>query len=122
MPYDAAIRYSAPYVLSPEFIARRPEIVDVWIAIAASEPRPRSGLIGQLLAAARHDCAPLLKHIGHDTLVLTGDRDRLVDPKNSEHLAAALPRASLGVLRGAAHDFPTERPEETADRILEFAR
>ncbi|HJL18131.1 MAG TPA: alpha/beta fold hydrolase [Sandaracinaceae bacterium LLY-WYZ-13_1] len=120
MPFDEAIRFSAPWALSEPFLARRPEIVDIWVAIAASEPRSRRGQLGQLWAAARHDASPHLRHLAHPTLLLTGDADRLVSPTNSERLEAALPRASMRTLRGAGHDFPTERPEETRDLVMEF--
>jgi pimeloyl-ACP methyl ester carboxylesterase len=120
MPYDEAIRFSAPWVLSPAHLERRPEIVDVWIAIAASEPKSRAGLVGQLLAAARHDASGLLRHLEHEALVFTGDADRLMPPANSHRLAELLPRATLRTVRGAGHDVPTERPEETAELVLEF--
>jgi pimeloyl-ACP methyl ester carboxylesterase len=120
MPYDEAIRFSAPWVLSPEHLERRPEIVDVWIAIAASEPKSRLGLIGQLWAAARHDASRLLRHVDHPTLVFTGDADRLVPPANSRRLAERLPNTTLRTVRGAGHDVPTERPDETAELVLSF--
>jgi len=52
--------------------------------------------------------------------VVTGDADRLIDPENSRRLAATIPSAELRVLSGAGHDFPTERPAETAGLLREF--
>jgi 3-oxoadipate enol-lactonase len=120
MPFEEGLRYSAPWVLSADTLARRPEIVDIWIAIAASEPRSRTGVVAQLLAGASHDASTLLRHIAHETLVATGDSDRLISPKNSELIAGLIPNATLRMLRGAAHDFPTERPDETARLVLDF--
>jgi pimeloyl-ACP methyl ester carboxylesterase len=117
MPFAAGIRFSAPWVLSEEAREARPEIVDIWVAIAEREPRSRAGVVGQLLAAARHDAWALLPHLEHPTLVVTGDADRLIPPDNRRLLAERIPNASLRTLRGAGHDFPTERPDETA-RIL----
>lgn len=117
MPFAEGIRASAPWVLGAEAREARPEIVDVWVAIAEREPRSRAGVLAQLVAAATHDAFELLEHISHPTLVVTGDADRLVPPENSRVLAERIPNASLRTLRGAGHDFPTERPEETA-RIL----
>ena len=120
--YAEGLRFSAPWVLSERALRERPEIVDIWIAIAEREPRSRAGVLGQLWAAARHDACELLSAIAHRTLVVTGDADRLIDPKNSAILAARIPDATLRTLRGAGHDFPTERPDETADLVLEFLR
>lgn len=120
MPFEEGLRASAPWVLSAEALAHRPEIVDIWIAIAASEPRSRTGVLAQLVAAAGHDASSLLHHIDHPTLVATGDADRLIAPANSELLAKRIPNASLRTLRGAGHDFPTERPDETARLVLDF--
>jgi pimeloyl-ACP methyl ester carboxylesterase len=120
MPYRDGLRYSAPWILSPTYLAAHPETVDRWIDIASSEPRDRLGIVGQLLAAARHDAYSLLHHITQPTLVLRGDADRLIDPENSARIADRIPHASLRTLRGAGHDFPTERPDETARLVLEF--
>lgn len=120
MPYREGVRYSAPWVLSPDYLAAHPETVDAWIDIASSERRDRLGIVGQLLAAARHDAWSLLHHVTQPTLVLRGDADRLIDPENSERIADRIPHASLHTLEGAGHDFPTERPDETARLVLEF--
>jgi len=118
-PRDAQAT-NARWVLSPEYLERHPEIVDVWAAIAEREPKSVRGLLGQILAGARHDAWRLLSHVPHETLVLTGDADRLISPVNSERIASRIPRARLDHLRGAGHDFPTERADETAERVLAF--
>lgn len=120
MPVAEGIRFSAPWVLGEEALRARPEIVDVWVAIAEREPRSRAGVLGQLLAAARHDAWDLLPHLPHPTLCVTGDADRLIPPENSRLLAERIPRASLRILPGAGHDFPTERPDETVRVVGEF--
>lgn len=113
---------NARWVLTPGFVAARPDIVETWTRIASGEPKSVRGLLGQVAAAARHDAWRLLPHLRQPTLVITGDEDRLMPPSNSERLAAQLPNASFAWIRGAGHDFPTERPDETADRVLAFCR
>jgi 3-oxoadipate enol-lactonase len=122
MPFAEGLRFSAPWVLSEQAMRTRPEIVDIWIAIANSEPRSRLGVLSQLVAAARHDASAHLHHIEHRALVITGDADRLIHPDNSRSIAKRLPNARLHTLAGAGHDFPTERPEETARVVLDFLR
>ncbi|RZO63353.1 MAG: alpha/beta hydrolase [Sandaracinaceae bacterium] len=120
MPFDRAIRHSAPWVLSADHLKRKPDTVERWIAIAASEPRDRRGVLGQLYAAARHEAWSMLHHIEHDTLLLHGDADRLIHPDNSRRLNGRIPGSTLRWLEGAGHDFPTERPHATRDHVLEF--
>jgi 3-oxoadipate enol-lactonase len=120
MPVDDQIRITAPWVLDAQAIARRPAIVDEWIAIAKSEPRYRRSIVGQLLAAAGHDTSQRLHRITAPTLVLTGDRDRLIPMGNSRQLASTIPGAKLELIAGAGHDFPAEQPEETARLLTAF--
>jgi 3-oxoadipate enol-lactonase len=120
MPFERAIRYTAPWVLAPEFRARRPDILDTWAALAATEPPTFAGLAGQILAVARHDAWEDLPQIRARTLVVTGDADRLIPPVNSHRMAGRLPRSALHVFDGAGHDFPTELPEETASVVEDF--
>ena len=54
------------------------------------------------------------------TLVLTGDEDEVVDPRNSELLAGRIPGATLAVIRGAGHSPHVERPDEVAGRVQRF--
>jgi 3-oxoadipate enol-lactonase len=119
-PLDRAVRVTAPRALSAEALEKHPEIVDEWIAIARSEPRRRRGLLGQLFAAGRHDAWDDLPRISAPTLVVTGDADRLILADNSRRIAERIPRARLRILEGAGHDFPTERPDETAALLREF--
>lgn len=114
------IRLTMPWVLDESALARRPEIVDEWIAIAESEPRSRRALLGQLLAAATHDTSEHLHRVRAPTIAIAGDRDRLIPPSNSHRIARTITGARLHVLAGAGHDFPTERPEEVAEIVQRF--
>ncbi len=119
-PVDRAMRSMAPRLLSPETLSRRPEIVEQWIAIARTERRRRLGLAGQLLAAGAHDAWSDLSRITAPTLVMTGDADRVIPSENSHRIASRISGARLHSLAGAGHDFPTDRPEETASAIRGF--
>jgi pimeloyl-ACP methyl ester carboxylesterase len=52
------------------------------------------------------------------TLVVWGDRDRLVDPRLAPRLAATVPDARLLVLEGVGHVAMLEAPEPTARAVL----
>jgi 3-oxoadipate enol-lactonase len=119
-PVDRATRSMAPHVLSAETLRDHPEVVDQWIRIAHEEPKSRAGRIGQLLAARGHDAWEKLPGITASTLVVTGDADRLIAPDNSRLIAERVPGARLRTIPGAAHDFPTDRPDETSAIVREF--
>ena len=51
------------------------------------------------------------------TLIISGDRDRLVPVENSRQLARMIPGARLVELPGAGHAFPFERADDTV-RLL----
>jgi len=97
-----------------------PEIREHWLALTRTEPVPLRGLLGQAAAALRHDVSERLADITHPTLVLTGDEDVIVSPENSRVLAAVIPNATLTVLRGARHDFTTDRADDAARAIVGF--
>lgn len=120
MSTGETIRSTAPITLSPAFVRARPDVVDEWVAIAEREPRNLGSLVGQLLAAARHDASAQVASLAMPVLVLVGDADQLIPPGNSRQLAARIPGAELVVLPGLAHDFPTEDPERVAALLAGF--
>jgi pimeloyl-ACP methyl ester carboxylesterase len=120
MSFADALEYTAPIVVSPEFLRERDDIVPAWRAIAVSEPVPLKGSALQLLAAAEHDVHKDVRDIRAKTLVLTGDVDRLIPAENSRRLAKEIPGAELVILPGAGHDFTTEQPEPSARALERF--
>ncbi len=83
-------------------------------------PPTSHGLRHQAEAVATHDAYDRLGQIPHRTLVMTGDEDSLIDPKNSEILAKRIPDAELVVFEGLRHAFHLERPALANDAIINF--
>lgn len=54
------------------------------------------------------------------TLVLWGERDRIVPPEIGEQIAAEIPRAAFRLLRGCGHLPHIEAPATTAEALLSF--
>jgi pimeloyl-ACP methyl ester carboxylesterase len=54
------------------------------------------------------------------TLLVWGERDRLVPVAAADAFITALPDARLVVVAGAAHMPMLERPDETAAALLDF--
>ncbi len=77
-----------------------------WVGLMKDQPPRRRSFLGQFGAISTHSTGHRLDRIQVPVRVVTGDEDRLVPPKNSELLAARLPRAELEVLPGVAHGIP----------------
>jgi pimeloyl-ACP methyl ester carboxylesterase len=54
------------------------------------------------------------------TIVLTGDRDRLVPTATASALADGIPGARLRVLPGAGHPLPVFAPEEVVGAVADL--
>ncbi len=80
--------------------------------------RSMRGLITSYLRVGRADAWRLARALRVPTLVVWGDRDRLVDPRLAPRLAAVVRDARLLVLEGVGHVAMLEAPEQTARAVL----
>jgi pimeloyl-ACP methyl ester carboxylesterase len=73
------------------------------------------------LALAEHDQTAALAALGRaPSIVLTGDRDRVVPSRLAGELAAGIPGADLILVPGAGHLVILERPEVVTEAITEL--
>ena len=80
--------------------------------------RSMRGLITSYLRPGNTNAWRLARSLRMPTLVLWGDRDKLVDPALAPRLAATVPGAVLHVLEGVGHVAMLEAPEPTARAVL----
>ncbi|WP_374439527.1 alpha/beta fold hydrolase [Pseudomonas panipatensis] len=83
----------------------------------------RSGLNAQIFSQLRERYIPLepeLPKISAPTLLLWGDRDRVLDISSIDVMKALLPHPSVVVIRDCGHVPMIERPEESARYYLSF--
>jgi pimeloyl-ACP methyl ester carboxylesterase len=74
------------------------------------------------VALVGHEKRHALKVLGNiPVVVLTGDRDRMVDPSFSDEIASSVSDAELIRIRGAGHVVILERPEEVNEAIARLA-
>ena len=110
---------------TPEFAAEQPERV-AWLHDAFWAQRPDlENYLRHVLARQEHQTAERLREILMPTLVMFGDRDTKImgtgsHVEQSEYLLAHLPNATKRVVDGAAHGMFWERPERTAEILLEW--
>lgn len=61
-----------------------------------------------------------LSTITAPTLLITGDEDRIAPMKNSEMIAAQIPRAQIILIPGGGHGVMYQDPKELAEYVREF--
>ena len=80
----------------------------------------QEGLYRQLKAIYSHDTCNTLKSIKAPTLIITGDSDVVIPPKNSDVLKQKISGAKLEVLNNGNHGFPYSHAIETANTLINF--
>ena len=83
-------------------------------------PATAHGLRSQSEAIARHDTYDRLPQIDKPTLIITGDKDELIDFENSFILAGRIPNAELRIFPGLKHAFHLEEPALVNEVIIDF--
>lgn len=90
------------------------------IQVRMRYPLRPAGIFSQIAAILRWTSYSRLPQIKVPTLVLHGDRDRLVPLANGQMLAARIPGAELVVAPGAAHILTTDAPEFVEREVLRY--
>jgi pimeloyl-ACP methyl ester carboxylesterase len=120
LPPEEALLLAVKNSLADGTVAARPELVETVYRYRLENAPPLDGWQAQLAAGSAHDAHDRLAAIAAPTLVLTGTADNVIDVRNSELLAEAIPGARLEYLGGAGHIFFWEEPERAARAIREF--
>ncbi|MER3421754.1 MAG: hypothetical protein C4290_15040 [Chloroflexota bacterium] len=107
-------------LVTPEFQARRTGLLTRLAVKAMARPVASGVLAEQIAAVLAFDISDRLHQIVAPTLVLTGDRDRLVPPENARLLVRAIRGARGVIVKDTAHCFFWEAPERAARAITEF--
>jgi 3-oxoadipate enol-lactonase len=119
LPSDVALRRFVENAFGPTPDEQKVErILEHRLATA----QPPAAWAAQAAAGAAFDVWERVPEIRVPTLVLTGDRDAVVDARNSESLAARIPGARLEVFPGLGHLFFWEDPQRFVVAVTEFLR
>ena len=117
MTSGATLREFVENALVPD---PRPELVERILAHRLATAQPAEAWAAQAAAGAAFDAYERLGSVAAPTLVLHGDGDVVVDPRNGELLARLLPHASLEVFPGTGHLFFWQQPERFVRVVEEF--
>ena len=83
-------------------------------------PRSKRVLRRQLAAQLRYSSLRRLHTIRQPTLIMHGEKDRLISPLNARRMARRIPGARLRLIAGAGHMHHRDRPRESRDLLLDF--
>ncbi len=98
----------------------RPELVERILAHRLAEAQPYEAWAAQAAAGMTFDGYERARSIGAPTLVLHGDGDVVVDPRNGELLTELIPDARLSIFPGGSHVFFWQEPERFVRELEEF--
>lgn len=107
------------YNVSPDFVAQHPEAFAHIKAIAKELPGRLDVMLAQVQAIGSHDTSERLEDIRAPTLVIHGSADQILPVANGRAIAARVPGARLEIFDGVGHLFWWERPERSAELVLE---
>ncbi len=114
--------------LSPRTVQDQPELVGRLLQLqqggqpAPGDPPDRSALEAQAVAGARYAPRQRQTRIRARTLVLQGDADTVVHPRNGRLLADRIPGARLVTFPGLGHLLWWEDPDRFAAAVTAFLR
>ena len=114
---EASARALIPYTYDPSTPRER---VDEDIRRRLVNYPSREGYMNQLQGLMMWSSYSRLRNLRMRTLVLHGESDILVPPRNAKILAGAIAGAQVTLLPNTSHAFFTDQPEASCDAILGF--
>jgi pimeloyl-ACP methyl ester carboxylesterase len=105
---------------APGYIEQHREAAEEQMRREIALPTPLHAADLQFQAFAEFDGSRSLAAIRCPTLVLTGDLDELIPPKNSLFMAKRIPGARLVIIHGGGHRVLWEAQQKCFDLIVEF--
>lgn len=117
--FERVRRFMLP-AFTKEYAAQNPNEIKKVCALREANDVPDSVYLQQLTAATTFNTENRLSEIQARTLVLTGDRDLVVPPQNSENLAEKIPNSQLKIIEGGSHMFFIEKADDFNRTVRDF--
>lgn len=105
---------------TPEFVAEFPETVEKVCELRENSVVPEKVYTAQLTTATTFDYKDRVREIENETLIITGNNDKVVPVQNSINLAEKMPNARLEIIENGSHLFFVENAAEFNRKIKEF--
>lgn len=117
-----ALRAAVDNALGAVSGAAREDLVAQVMAHRLESPQDTAAWQAQAHAGTTHALGKDVAAITVPTLVLHGDRDTVVDPRNAQVLERLLPNAQVQMVPGGGHLWFWERPERFVELVADFLR
>ena len=118
LPEKERVRQFCLALVSPEFGETGKEFMDEMTEAHLSTSMETFGR--QMMAIQAFDCYARLRQIQTPTLIIHGDRDIIIPTENAEVLRERIASSKVQIISSVGHMFIWERPEESAEAIVEF--
>ena len=120
LPVEAAQRSLVENALGPETLKEHPELVGRIVRNQAARPGDTASWQALATAGATYSGGTRQALIRAPTLIMYGDADAVVDPRNSRLLAGRISRSQVVVFPGLGHLFFWEEPAQFAKAVTTF--
>ena len=124
LPAEERVRAYWALTVTPEFLESGNDLLEEMIQMVRAAPeelvRLQATMALQFGAITAHTSYDRLEEIKAPTLVIHGDTDALVPAANGEMIHEKIAGSQMHIIAGVGHCFFWEKPEESADVIVEF--
>ena len=107
-------------MFTPTFIENNLQEIEAFLKETTPFHSRNGALQRQLQAFATHNTCDTLRNIKSSTLIITGDKDLVILPTNSDVIFNQIPDAKLEIIEDAAHGFSYSHADKTAQLIHSF--
>jgi 3-oxoadipate enol-lactonase len=120
MTHAEAARRIWAVTYEPRYLATNRDKIERQMQLEIENPTPLHAADLQFQTLVDFDSSKALPGVRARTLIVTGDRDQLIPPRNSEVLDDLIPEALLIVLRGYGHRGIWEAPRQCVELVVDF--
>ncbi|HEC72206.1 MAG TPA: alpha/beta hydrolase [Thermoplasmatales archaeon] len=120
--FEKAVSYILLQAVSEEFLKKNKKLVEETFKRYLSNPYYIETFLKQVRAIRWHNTLDRLNLIEAETLILAGDKDRLVSPENAKILAERIPNSKVKIFKNVGHAMHLEIPEKFNKTVLDFLR
>ncbi len=117
---ERILNFMIKYVFSPDYLSAGREFILNFFREYIQDGFSIKGFLKQLSAVISHDSRDDLPKIKAGTLVITGDKDKMVPPEKSEYIASKIPNATLKIVKDGSHAFMFEKYEDFNREVISF--
>jgi 3-oxoadipate enol-lactonase len=120
LPVEVAQRTLVENALAPETIKEHPELVERIVRNQKARSGDLAAWKALANAGATYSGGTRQSLIQALTLIMYGDADEVVDPRNSKLLSGRIPNSQVVVFPGLGHLFFWEKPAQFAKAVTSF--